>query len=207
MPVFSAVGEILGMGARDKGYKKGQDTIWKMYEQTREDLAPWRESGTRAVQELEKRVFAGPGNYTKSPGYDFRFKEGQRALNANYAAEGAMGGGAHQKALMQYGQDIATNDYQNFLNRYYNSLSPLQSLSGLGQATAVQGGQMGMNAAQQVANLQVAQGASRASSFGNLMGLAGEGLGSLYGLMNKPATTLSDVSNAAERQNSYQMGY
>lgn len=181
MPVFSAVGEILGMGEKDKGYKKGQDTIWQMYQQAREDLAPWREAGGRAVGELEKRVFAGPGDYTKSPGYDFRFKEGQRALNANYASQGAMGTGAHQKALMQYGQDIATNDYQNFLNRYYQSLQPLQSLSGLGLSAAGTTVNAGQDAAQGIAGLQVKQGAERGSSYGNLADIVGGGMGTLFG--------------------------
>jgi hypothetical protein len=175
------VGEVFGMGEKDKGFNRAMDTIWKQYQQTREELAPWREAGTRAVGELERRVFAGPGDYTKSPGYDFRFKEGQRALNANYAAQGAMGTGAHQKALMQYGQDIATNDYQNFLNRYYQSLQPLQTLSGMGQNAVVQGGQFGERAAEGVAGLQVDKAAARASSYGKLGDFAGEAIGGLFG--------------------------
>lgn len=181
MPVFSAVGELLGMDERDKGYSQAQNTIWEMYKQAREDLAPWRESGGRAVTELEKRVMAGPGDYTRSPGYQFRFNEGLRALNANYASQGALGSGAHKKALMQYGQNLATEDYERFLDRYYRSLTPLQTLSGLGLSAAGTTVGAGQNTAPAIAGLQMEQAAARASSFGNLMGIAGEGLGSLFG--------------------------
>ncbi|OQB35400.1 MAG: hypothetical protein BWY09_02317 [Candidatus Hydrogenedentes bacterium ADurb.Bin179] len=82
---------------------------------------------------------------------------------------------------MQYGQDIATNDYQNFLNRYYRSLQPLQTLSGMGQNAVVQGGQFGERAAERVAGLQVDKAAARASSYGKLGDFAGEAIGGLFG--------------------------
>lgn len=111
---------------------------WMMYQQSRKDYAPWREAGTEAINQLSNMVQQGPGKYTESPGYEFRLKEGQRAIEGSAAARGSVLSGAAQKAALRYGQDYATNDYDNFLARYYQSLTPYQSLAGLGM-TATQG--------------------------------------------------------------------
>lgn len=96
-----------------------------IYQQNREDLAPWREAGTNALESIQNALKDGSA-YKKSPGYDFRLAEGSKAINRSAAAGGGALSGKTLKALNQYGQDYATNDYQNYLNRYYN-------LAGLGQ--------------------------------------------------------------------------
>lgn len=124
----------------------------KMYNQGREDTAPWRTTGKNALLALEQQINAGPGDYTQSPGYQFRLSEGQKALERSAAARGGLIGGASQKALLKYGQDYATSDYDNFLRRYYEKMTPLQSLAGVGQSTAAQTAASGANMANSIAN-------------------------------------------------------
>jgi hypothetical protein len=111
----------------------------KMYEQGRADTAPWRETGTKALNALWERVQRGPGEYTSSPGYAFRVGEGQKAIDRSAAARGGLLSGRAIKEGTRYAEDYATNDYQNWLANYYASLTPYQSVSGVGQTTAAQG--------------------------------------------------------------------
>jgi hypothetical protein len=138
-----------------------------MYETSREDYAPWREAGTNAISALASKIAEGPGNYIESPGYDFRLAEGQKAIERSAAARGTVLDPATSKALIRYSQDYATNDYDNFLTRYYNSLTPFQSLAGLGM-TAVGGTtQAGMNAANQMSQASLAAGNAQAAGYIN----------------------------------------
>ena len=125
----------------------------RQYDLTRSDLAPWRQAGQQALGTLSGMVQAGPGDYTKSPGYDFRLQQGVDTLQRGAAARGGLLGGAQQKALTQFGQDYATNDYDNFLNRYYQSLTPYQSLAGLGQTATNQTAALGQNTANSISNI------------------------------------------------------
>lgn len=135
----------------------------QMYEEGRQDTAPWREAGENALKTLQDKIATGPGDYTKSPGYDFRLGEGVKVLDRSGSAKGNVLSGAQQKALTRYGQDYGTNDYQNFLANYYQSLTPYQSLAGQGMTTAntaaTQGNQVGANIGANTINSGNAQAA------------------------------------------------
>lgn len=117
---------------------------------------PFREAGMKGQNELMRllglsgdvnakdygtlaRSFTGQDMY-KDPGYDFRLKEGIKALDRSAAARGGLLSGNQLRGVTQFGQDYATNEYQNAFNRYQAEraarLNPLQSLSGQAQSTA-----------------------------------------------------------------------
>ena len=102
----------------------------------RADLAPWRKAGTDALGQLQEKISAGPGDLRKSLGYQFRLAEGQKAIERGAAARGGALSGAAIKAGLRYGQDFATNEYDNFLRRYYESMQPLERMSGQGMKAA-----------------------------------------------------------------------
>jgi len=103
-----------------------------------------------------------PADFTAQtdPGYAFRFKEGERAVNNSMAARGLGISGAGLKAATKYGQDMGSQEYQNAYNRFQanranqgqvygnafnqaqvertNLLNPLQGLMGSGQTAANQ---------------------------------------------------------------------
>lgn len=68
--------------------------------------------------------------FTESPGYQFQFDEGVRALERGASARGDLLGGRQLKELTRFGQGTANQEYGGFLNR-------LGSLAGAGQ-TATQ---------------------------------------------------------------------
>lgn len=126
------------------------------YIRTREDLTPWREAGGEAVNTLSQMVQAGPGDYTQSPGYAFRLGEGEKAIERSAAARGSALDPSTMNALQRYGQNYATQDYDNFLNRYYQSLTPYQSLSGVGLTATGSTAAAGQNAANQMGQYAMA---------------------------------------------------
>ena len=151
--------------AQVKAANDANTTQWEMYKQNRADMEPWRVTGGNALEELWRKVQKGPGSFRESPGYNFAFNQGVNALDRSAAARGRLNSGAHDKALTRYGQGIANQEYDNFLARYYQSLTPYQSLAGVGQTTANTLANMGQNTANQVAQNQINAGDARASGY------------------------------------------
>ena len=117
---------------------------------------PFREAGMKGQNELMRllglsgdvnakdygtlsKQFTGQDMY-KDPGYAFRLNEGIKALDRSAAARGGLLSGNQLRGVTQFGQDYATNEYQNAFNRYEAEraarLNPLQSLAGQAQSTA-----------------------------------------------------------------------
>lgn len=108
-------------------------------------------------------------DYTADPGYGFRFSEGLKALDRTAAARGGLLSGSTLKNAQRFGQDQASQEYQNAFNRYQinrtNQLAPLQSLMGAGQTSANTltnaAGSYGSSAADNITNA----GNARASGY------------------------------------------
>lgn len=163
-------------GAADRATEAQQ----AMYDQTRTDLAPFREAGAGALPTLVQQVGTG---FQESPGYRFAFDEGVRAVDSAAAARGMLGSGARLRALTQYGQGVANQEYGNWYAR-------LAGLAGMGQNAAAQTGSAGANAASGIGQAQIAGGQAQAAGIvgGTSAALQGvnQGLG-LWALMNRPA--------------------
>ena len=140
----------------------------EVFEQGVEERRPFVEAGTRAVGELEERVFAGPGEFRESPGFDFRVGEGVRALDQSAATRGKLLSGQQTKAVTQFGQDIASQEYEKFLNQFNQSLAPFQSLAGVGQTGVAQNTQAGQAFATNVGNITQTGASNVGASFQNV---------------------------------------
>lgn len=163
--------------AQQNAANRANDTQLQMFNQLRDDQAPWRDAGVRALAGLEDRDFQRDftlADFQQDPGYQFRMQEGQKALERSAAARGSLNSGATLKALTRYGQDFASNEYQNAYNRFNadrdRRFNRLASLSGLGQTATSQVGQAGQNYANQfganvtgAANAQAAQSMAQAN--------------------------------------------
>jgi hypothetical protein len=116
------------------------------------------------------------------PGYQFAFNQGLEALQRSQAATGITGGAA-AKAAEQYGQGLASTNYQNAynqaLNTYttnqaaaQNALAAQQGLYGLGQNVAQQAltGQTGVYGTQYDVQRQLLS-----DYYNRLAGLSGTG--------------------------------
>ena len=166
--VAGGVSSILGGNARSKAFNQAMTTISNMYEQNKNMLAPYRQAGETAVNQLSQKVTAGPGDFYQSPDYNFRLQEGQKALDRRASAAGIFNTGGQEKANMQYNQNYATTAYQQFLNNYYQSLAPLQNLTATGLNAATTTGNWGQQAANSIAGAQIGKGNARASMFGDI---------------------------------------
>jgi hypothetical protein len=115
---------------------------------------PWRDAGMGALSQLSAGVapggmFTQPFSYDQyaDPGYQFRFQQGQRALDSSAAARGTMLSGGQLKSLVDYGQQAGSQEYGNAYNRWNNDLTNrfnrLASVAGIGQTATRDVSQMG----------------------------------------------------------------
>ena len=145
------------------------------YQQYRQDVArqkPFYDVGVNALPELVSASRYEPFTMDKfqaDPGYAFRLKEGQKALERSAAARGGLLSGGTGKALQRFGQEMGSQEYTNAFNRYQAErtarLQPLQSLTGMGQTTAQQIGQQGQQTASNISNNMGNAAAARASGY------------------------------------------
>ena len=177
----------------------------EMLEQQREDLAPWRQIGESALRRLESGVRRGeydPGSFDfdfeADPGYEFRLQEGVNALDASAAARGRLRSGAQDKAIMSYGQDLASQEYGNAFSRAIqeyqmeagrksDEFNRLAALSGIGQSATSQTVRAGQNTQQNIGNAitrsgwaqaqnYLRRGQARSSFYGDAAGAVNQGV-------------------------------
>ena len=134
------------------------------FEQTREDLMPYKQAGDTALGQLMgqmtpdgyfNQTYTGQDIYS-DPSYQFRLQQGQDAIQSSAAARGGLLSGATLKALQNYGQESASQEYSNAYNRFNadqtNRYNRLSNLVGIGQNAAAQVGNAGAQTSQAIAN-------------------------------------------------------
>ena len=134
------------------------------FEQTRKDLMPYKQAGDTSLSQLMgqmtpdgyfNQTYTGQDIYS-DPSYQFRLQQGQDAIQSSAAAKGGLLTGATLKALQNYGQESASQEYSNAYNRFNadqtNRYNRLSNLVGIGQNAAAQVGNAGAQTAQAVAN-------------------------------------------------------
>jgi len=135
--------------------------------------------GKYATAEYTPEMFA----QGKDPGYQFRLEEGMKGLERSAAARGGLLSGGTLKGIQRYGQDMASQEYQNAFNRYQaertGTLNPFQSLAGVGQTTANALGAMGMNYANQAGEAYQGAANARASGYVGQANAIGGTIGNL----------------------------
>jgi len=97
-------------------------------------------------------------DWQTDPGYDFRFEEGQRALERGAAARGGLLSGGFGRKAIRYGQNFASNEYSNVYNRIAN-IAGMGQVANQGAANAAQYGGQGMGAGAAASGINSAYGA------------------------------------------------
>ena len=181
--------------AADLQYQASQDALnfqKQQYNTSQQQMAPWLQAGQGGVNALQyglgtggtangtgvgqgslmtpySGTFNAPTGLTEQndPGYQARMKHGTHALQRSSAARGSLLTGGTAKALDQFGQDYASNEYGNVYNRaltdyttQYNAYNTnqanqynrLAAMSGVGQTTANQLANMGQAASNNVSS-------------------------------------------------------
>lgn len=173
----------------------------EIFQKQTELAEPFRQAGISSQNELMRLLGIGGdaaaadyGMLTRQfgekdlqmdPGYGFRLREGEKALERMQAARGNLLSGGAIKAGQRFGQDLASQEYMNAFNRAQaqlgTRLGTLGSLYGAGQTAtqqvAGQAGQMGVN----VGNLMTQGGQARASGYLGQANALNQALGGLAG--------------------------
>lgn len=110
--------------------------------------------------------------FYQSPGYQFRLNQGIQALDRSAAARGRLNSGAQSKALMRFGQGLASQEFGNYTNR-------LAGLAGVGQTATNTLANLGAHTAANVGNTQMRAGNARAAGYINQANVLGSTLGDL----------------------------
>ena len=165
----------------------------RQYEQTREDFAPYRETGTNALAEYAKLYGVGQEGlispeemeearqrFKTTPGYEFRFDEGVRALDRSAAARGKLRGGGYARELTRYGQGVASDEFGSYADRLAGiagmGQGATQSTATLGQQTAGNISNALMTGAGQQGNALMQAGTARASGYAGIANAATGGI-------------------------------
>jgi len=192
---FAVAGAAIGAGAsiyaaskQSDAIKSGQDSAnaaqLQALQLERGDLAPFRTAGENALLRAGNLAGAnGPdaataamGDFYTSPGYDFRLKEGLRAVDAGASANGILHSGATIKAEQAYGQGLASSEFDKYYNRLFG-------LSQLGENAAAQTGSGAITTGQGIAQTDASAANKTADIYGNL----GKGLSTtVNGLFSNP---------------------
>lgn len=94
--------------------------------------------------------------FTATPGYQFRVDEGNNAINAMAGARGGLVSGATMQALQERGQNLATEEYGNYMNR-------LAGITDMGMGAAGHQANIGANYASGASNALASQGEARSA--------------------------------------------
>lgn len=206
----SIVGGAMSASASKKAAKtqaasadKASQIQQENFEQTRKDLTPYKQAGDTSLKQLMgqmgsngyfNQAYDGQDIYS-DPSYQFRLQQGQDAIQSSAAAQGGLLSGATLKALQNYGQESASQEYGNAYNRFNadqtNRYNRLSNLVGVGQNAAAQVGNAGAQTSQAIANNTMAGANSIAAGqvgSANAWSNTANDLGSMaaaYGIMNK----------------------
>lgn len=182
----------------------------EMYDLSRQDLAPYRETGYTALRDIEgMKPFLtaqfGPDQFEQylDPSMAFRQRLGTQATERMANVGGGALSGNTLRALTDYGQGLASTEYGNAFNRFQdertNIYNTLANIAGMGQGAVNTGVNRGQSFAGQMTGLTTGQGAALAGGqvgAANALGGAASNVGNmayLQSLMQPPAVTPTGV--------------
>jgi hypothetical protein len=133
---------------------QGRSDIQNYLAQSQEYTQPYQQAGVSGLQAYLGSVGLGGqagrqsalSAFQTSPGYQFALNQGLQGVQRGLSASGMQGSGAEQKALNDYAQGVANQEYNQFQNR-------LMGLAGMGQTSAENAAGRTYSAGTNMANL------------------------------------------------------
>ncbi len=204
-PLAIAGSSILGSNAAKSAAEtqaaaadRANQLAYKMYGEQKALQQPFVQGGVTAQNRLmdllglsgntgaadygsANKAFA-PSDLTTDPSYQFRLNEGLKSLDRQAAARGGLISGGALKAAQEYGQQSASQEYQNAFNRYQtnrsNLLQPLGNLISTGQSAAsnvgAAAGNYGQTAGSNITGAGAAQAAGQVGAANAIAGGVGQ---------------------------------
>lgn len=138
----------------------------RQFDAMQELLKPYVTAGTGSLQSQQDLLgMNGPAaqqqaidSIQRGPAYQSAIQSGSNLITQNAAATGGLRGGNTQDALGRYGGDLLTNLVQN-------QFTNLGGLTSLGQNSAAQTGNAGMQSANSISNALAQGGAAKAGGY------------------------------------------
>ena len=204
---------------------RAMDQERAMYEQSREDLGPYRETGYTALKDIERmKPFLtaqfGPDQFAQylDPSMAFRQRLGTQATERLANVGGGAISGNTMRALADYGQNLASTEYGNAFNRFQtergNIYNTLANIAGMGQSAVNTGVNTGQNFAASQTGLITGQAAANAAGTVGAANAYSGALGNIgnYAMLNSfmkppginPAVTPTPQQTAGMSQSPYQ---
>ena len=191
MGIFSglvgAATEFYNQAESERAHQKADDRLWigerlgveeqnRNYNQIRDDFQPYRDMGVQGVNAM-----MNPNeSFETSPGYEWRRNEGMRNMENRFSGGG--GGGNAMRALNDYGQGMASQEFGNWWNRQ-------AGMAGMGMNATSNTATAGMNKANSIGSYRMRGAENR----------AGVGLHSAKDAADYRSKGVSSLLSAAEQ--------
>jgi len=182
-----------------------------MYNQSREDLQPWRNAGMAALDRIEEtpsfQFSLEDFDFMADPSYDFRKEEGINALDRSAASRGRTLSGAQDRAVTRYGSDLASTEYQNAFNRHQSSeinrfntekgvydtnMNTNKSLAGVGQQATNSIQNAGANTTNALSRNLMTAGQAQSDAYGGMATSLNTGLENALIAYKKPTDVMDN---------------
>jgi len=141
------------------------------------------------AREKQAAAFA---DFEASPDYNFRISEGINALDRSAASRGLLRSGAQIKAISDYGQNTASQEYGNYFNN-------LLKAAGMGGEAASSGNNTAAGLTSNAGGFLTSGGAARGSAYATGANALASGISagvnntvgaaSYFGLFDRPTTS------------------
>lgn len=221
--IISAVLPLIESAISSQGSKKAANTqanagsaaanaALSMFNQTRESLYPWMQTGKTDLLKLNELAgFMPDGSYNPnaplvkpfgledfqaSPAFNFNLEQGKLAIDKASAARGKFYAPSTLQDIARYSQGLASNEFQNAFSNYNTAQKSiwdrLYSLQAQGQNAAANTGAFGANASNQIGNALMQAGNAQAAG---IVGQSNALNSGLSGMMNAFTTNGSMGGN------------
>lgn len=182
--IISGGASYLGAREQAKSTDRATEEGRRQFERQVQLQAPFREGGIQALNKLIPMALNykpfSLKDFEVDPGYEFRRREGLRAIE-NSALAGGMGrSGATLRGLTRYGQGLASEEFMNAFNRYQTNrsaeMNPLLSLAGAAQTSSNTLSDAAGRLGEQIGSNLIQGGVARASGYAGIANAANTGL-------------------------------
>jgi len=212
--VISGGASYLGAREQAKSTDRATEEGRRQFERQVQLQAPFREGGIQALNKLIPMALNykpfSLKDFEVDPGYEFRRREGLRAIE-NSALAGGMGrSGSTLRGLTRYGQELGSEEFMNAFNRYQTNrsaeMNPLLSLAGAAQTSSNTLSDAAGRLGEQIGSNLIQGGVARASGYAGIANAANAGLSNYLAYQQNQARNRLDqqyIDTLRSRANTY----
>ena len=212
--VISGGASYLGAKEQAKSTDRATEEGRRQFERQVELQRPFREGGIQALNKLIPMAMNykpfSLKDFEVDPGYEFRRREGLRAIENSALASGMGRSGSTLRGLTRYGQELGSEEFMNAFNRYQTNrsaeMNPLLSLAGAAQTSSNTLSDAAGRLGEQIGSNLIQGGVARASGYAGIANAANAGLSNYLAYQQNQARNRLDqqyIDTLRSRANTY----